>query len=189
MLQNTAKKHLTLYTLSIIILLVVILFLVGRTPFYQNGPITFWSGDIYSDQNSQQLFDPYAFTHIIHGIGFYVLLWFFRKKIPLEQRFILALILESSWEIIENTSFIIERYREATLSLDYYGDSILNSFGDILAFIFGFYLTAKKPLWLTITAVVLIELILLITIRDNLTLNILTLLFPLPSIQAWQLDN
>jgi hypothetical protein len=173
-------------SLFIISLTLFILFLLGRTLFYQHGPIAFWSSDINSDQNSQQLFDPYTFTHIIHGIGFYALLWLFRKKIPLELRFLLALILESSWEIIENTSLIIERYRAATISLDYYGDSILNSFGDILAFIFGFYFTYEKPLWLTVSIVALIELLLLILIRDNLSLNILMLLFPIPGIQAWQ---
>jgi len=184
-----SPKNLIVISSLIILASLLLLFLMGRTPFYQNGPISLWSEDINSDQNSQQLFDPYTFTHIIHGIGFYSLLWLFRKKIPLEQRFILALILESSWEIIENTSFIIERYREATLSLDYYGDSIFNSFGDILAFIFGFYLVNKKPLWLTISIVALIEFLLLYFIRDNLSLNIIMLLFPLPGIQAWQLGG
>lgn len=149
---------------------------MGRTPFYQHGPTTFWSNDISSDQNSQQLFDPYTFTHIIHGIGFYALLWFFRKKIPLEQRFLLALFIECSWEILENTPLVIERYRAETISLNYYGDSILNSFGDILAFILGFYLASKKRWWITLLITLIIELLLLYFIGDNLALNIIMLL-------------
>ncbi|MEK7187304.1 MAG: DUF2585 family protein [Patescibacteria group bacterium] len=171
----------------IILLVAGILFAMGRTPWYKYGGPGLWSGDTTSDQNSQQLFDPYTFTHIIHGIGFYFLLWFFfREKLSPGARFLIALGIEGSWEIVENTDFVINRYREATISLDYYGDSILNTIGDMLACVVGYFLAARFSIWATISCVLILELALLFWIRDNLILNIIMLIYPFPGIKVWQ---
>jgi hypothetical protein len=143
---------------------------------------------VNSNQNSQQLADPYTFTHLIHGFAFYFLIWvIFGEKIPLGARLALAVGLECGWEILENTDFVINRYREATISLDYYGDSVLNSIGDILVCALGFMLAAKLPVWTTIALAVLLELVLIIWIKDSLLLNIIMLIYPLPAIKNWQM--
>ena len=173
--------------LGIIALTVVILFSMGRIPFCKCGIISVWSSDVMSNQQSQQLFDPYTFTHIIHGIMFYFILWaLFGKRLSPMQRLLLAIGIEGAWEIIENTDYVINRYREATISLDYYGDSIFNSVGDIMAMAAGFIIAWKFPKWASIGVVVLIELGLLYFIRDNLTINIIMLIHPIEAIKHWQ---
>lgn len=162
---------------------------MGRTPSYKYGPIRFWSGNIKSDQNSQQIADPYTFTHIIHGVGFYALLRLVPAPLTLGTRAIVALSAESVWEVFENSDLVINRYRAATLSLDYYGDSVINSIFDIIACMLGFFFTARLPTRASIILVIFIEVALVILIRDNLFLNIFLLLFPLPVIQNWQLGG
>jgi len=175
------------YAVTIIIAVTVItLLLMGRAPFGPTGEPGFWSGDVQSQFNSQRLFDAYAFTHISHGLGFYLLLWFFFPQMPFLNRLILAVGIESAWEITENTDFVIQRYRETTISLNYYGDSVLNVVGDILAMIAGFIFAGKVSTKWSMALFIILELALLILIRDNLTLNIITLLFPLPELIRWQ---
>src|SRR3989338_8050044 len=111
----------------------VIEFAMGRTPLCTCGVVRLWSSDIFSSENSQQLTDAYTFTHIIHGIIFYGILRIVAKRVSVGVRALMAVSLESAWEVLENTDLIIERYRAATLSLNYFGDSIFNSVGDILA--------------------------------------------------------
>ena len=160
---------------------------MGRTPIYKNGPVRLWSGDITSDQNSQQIFDPYSFTHVIHGAAFYGLTRLIPATRALGPAVVAAVTLETAWEVYENTNQVINRYRAETVSLGYYGDSMLNSFCDIVACVIGLALAWRKRWWVTLSWVVVVEVILALWIRDNLTLNIIMLIHPIQAIKAWQM--
>ena len=160
---------------------------MGRTPFYKNGPVRLWSGDITSDQNSQQISDPYTFTHVIHGAAFYGLTRLIPATRVLGPALIATITLETAWEAYENTDTVINRYRAETVSLGYYGDSMLNSFCDIVSCLVGFALAWRRRAWITLSWVVVVEVVLALWIRDNLTLNILMLIYPIPWIKQWQM--
>lgn len=160
----------------------------GRLLFCKCGTIRLWAGDIWNNENSQQLSDPYSITHILHGVILYALVWSVAgKRLPLGARLVAAVMLEAGWEILENSSFVIERYRATTVSLGYYGDSVFNSMGDICFMMTGFALAYKLPVRLTVIGAVLVDLALLLWIRDSLALNILMLIHPIAVIKNWQM--
>jgi hypothetical protein len=185
MSREWRARHL-LIVLVIIAAAAATLLAMGRVPICKCGYVKLWQGVVQSSENSQHIADWYTFTHIIHGFIFYAVLRAAGRRQPAGVRLIAAVVVEAAWEILENTPLIINRYREATISLDYYGDSVINSVADILAMIGGFALARRLPVWITVTLAVVIELALAYWIRDNLTLNILMLLYPLEAVRRWQ---
>ena len=172
---------------GLLALLAVALLLMGRPLWCECGYIKLWHGVVKSSENSQHLTDWYAPSHIVHGFGLYGVLWLVGRSWSLELRFVLAVMAEVAWEILENTDFVINRYRADTIALDYYGDSVINSMADVLACALGFVLACRLPVWMTLVVAVAIEGILAYAIRDNLTLNIIMLIYPLEAIKEWQL--
>jgi hypothetical protein len=173
----------------IVALMALVEFSMGRRLWGTGGEPGLWSGDIWSEHNSQFLSDPYSFTHVTHGVVFYGLLSLAGKRVPISFRLIAAVALEAGWEVMENSDTVIERYRKATISLNYFGDSIANSMSDVVMCVLGFLLASRLPRKFTIAATVIVEIVLLIWIRDNLTLNILMLIRPLDAIRVWQLGK
>jgi hypothetical protein len=164
----------------------VALRLMGRLYTCACGTVRIWYGPKTGQETSQQFADWYSLSHVNHGFIFYGLFWLFLRRVPLQAKLLLAIAIECGWELFENSSFIIDRYRATTVSFDYYGDSILNSVGDIAAMVLGFIIAARLPPWLTIALAVGFEVLAAYMIRDNLTLNVIMLLWPLDQILQWQ---
>lgn len=186
--QRVSVRQWILISVLIMVVFGLVLLAMGRVPICKCGYVKLWHGVTYSSENSQHLTDWYTFSHIIHGFIFY---WLFRiigkrRGWSLGLVFLLALLVEVGWEIFENTDFIINRYRETTISLDYYGDSVINSVFDVLAMMLGFFMAYRLPVWLTITIAIALELFVGYYIHDNLTLNIIMLIYPSQAILYWQ---
>jgi hypothetical protein len=176
----------SLAALLILAATAALLFLMGRPPVCTCGTIDLWVGQANSSRTSQMLSDWYSASHVVHGFLFYAALWLLFRRWPVERRFTAALAIEAAWEIVENTPMIINRYREATAALGYTGDSLLNSMSDIAMMMLGFLLARKLPVWASIAAVFALELLPLLVIRDNLTLNVWMLLAPNEALKTWQ---
>ena len=163
-----------------------ILLAMGRTPWCACGSAVPWAWDVWTRHNSQHAIDPYWFTHVLHGLAFYGGLWLVARRVAVAWRGVIAIVLESAWEVLENTDAIIERYRAVTMSLDYFGDSVVNSAFDILACALGFWIAARlRPRW-SVALFVAVELVLLFWVRDGLLINIIMLLYPIDALKQWQ---
>lgn len=170
----------------LVALLAAILLGMGRPPICPCGTVSLWHGTVQSNQNSQQISDWYSFSHVIHGFIFYGLSRWLLPRQPLRIALALAIAIEGSWEILENSPIIIDRYREVTMAFGYSGDSVLNSVSDTLFMVLGFVAASKMRWWVTVALAIAFELFTLWTIRDNLTLNVLMLASPVEAIKEWQ---
>jgi hypothetical protein len=162
-----------------------ILHSMGRIWICSDGTVLLWVSDAWSDQNSQHISDPYSFSHLLHGLLFFGALYKLTPKLSFLWRLNISVLLEASWEILENSSLIINRYRDAG-ALGYSGDTVLNSMGDLLScalgFVLAYYLGFKKSVILFI----LVEIGMILTIRDSLILNVIMLIHPVEAIKTWQ---
>jgi hypothetical protein len=154
-------------------------------PWWCKYGLGFWTG-VGTHCTSQHFLDPYALTHVLHGILFYWLLRPFAGSLMLPWRVLAAFGLEVAWEILENSPWVIERYRQDTAAFDYTGDSILNALGDLAASAAGIVFAARVSWKTSLAFFLIVELLLAVTIRDNLTLNVLMLLWPIEAVKEWQ---
>ena len=180
------SRRAPLLAVLILVVAAAILLAMGRNPICTCGTVDLWVAQRDSAKTSQMLADWYSLSHIVHGLLFYAALWLVARRWPVERRFLIALLVESAWEVTENTPLVIDRYRETTAALGYSGDSVINSLSDILMMCVGFLLARRLPVWAAVGLLVVLEVVPLFVIRDNLTLNIWNLLAPNPAVQAWQ---
>jgi hypothetical protein len=160
---------------------------MGRLPFGPDGRFGWFEGDIWSAAQSQRVADPYAVTHLVHGFLFYGLLFLVARRQPVTTRLLAAITLEALWEILENSPIVIDRYRAVTIAQGYVGDSILNSVSDIVMAAIGFLLAWRLRVAVSLALVVVAEMLMVYFYRDNLTLNIVMLLWPIDAIREWQM--
>lgn len=181
-----------LASIGITLLAVMILLAMDRPPICTCGTVNLWHGDINSSGNSQHLSDWYTPSHIIHGMLFYALGWLLFVRLGIGGRnaakwgITLAVAIEAAWEVIENTPFVIDRYRSVTVNWGYSGDSVINSFADIGWMSLGFFLALRLPVKITVALALVMEIVVAVVVRDNLTLNVIMLLWPIESIAEWQ---
>ena len=174
---------------GVVLVAMLTLWFEGRVWWCQAGDKSLWAWDIWSTHNSQHVIDPYSFTHILHGVLEFWLLGLIFRKVPLVWRLLIAVMIEGAWEIAENSSYVINRYREVTISLDYFGDSVINSISDILCCATGFLIGYKLRFWRSLILFLATEAFLIFWIHDSLLINIIMLLYPIDAIKAWQMPH
>ncbi|MSO70399.1 MAG: DUF2585 family protein [Alphaproteobacteria bacterium] len=165
------------------------LLIMGQPFFCACGTLKLWHGLASSPETSQHLLDWYSLSHVIHGVIFYGLLWLAAPRRALGPRLILAVMAEGGWEILENTPFLIDRYRQSALAQGYFGDSIVNSLSDSLSMATGFAFAHKLPWWSSLALVLALEAFAGYMIRDNLSLNIIHLVAPNAALSRWQMGD
>lgn len=193
-MQSSLLPHRRAWLVTLVVLLALlgILLAMGRPPICACGTVKLWHGAVQSAENSQHITDWYSASHLIHGLLFYAFAWVLWTRwrvfggLPARYALLIAVAFEGFWEVLENSPMIIQRYREATISLGYVGDSIVNSMADVGWMMIGFFLASRLPVWASVALAIALELLTLILIRDNLTLNVLMLLWPLESVREWQ---
>lgn len=171
---------------ALLLLQIAILYYMGRIPICECGYVKVFEPGVNTPGNSQHLADWYTPSHIIHGFLFYGLAWLLFRNKPIGMRLSFAVLIEAAWELLENSPIIIDRYRTATMALGYSGDSILNSAMDTVFMALGFFFAARMPVWVTLVVAIVFELFTGWLIRDNLTLNVIMLLWPIDAIKEWQ---
>ncbi len=184
--RMTRRLSPLLVVTALILLTAAWLLWIGREPICKCGYIKLWHGQVVSSENSQHISDWYTPSHIIHGFLFFAFLWLVARRLAFGWRLAIATAVECLWEIVENSDAVIERYRSVTISLDYYGDSVLNVVADVMAMVVGFWLASKLPVWVTVALALAFEALTIWLIRDGLALNIIMLLYPLEWIADWQ---
>lgn len=175
-----------LLAFAILVAQAAALYWLGRTPICTCGYVKLWEGNAFGSGNSQHLSDWYTPSHIVHGFIFYFFAWAVFRRASVAWRFAVAVFIEAAWEVVENTSWIIEYYRGNTVSLNYYGDSIVNSLMDVVWMALGFLVAWRAPVLVTVVLALALEAVAAYVIRDNLTLNIVMFIYPFESIKAWQ---
>lgn len=184
--ENTTTRFWLAVTLVIILVQIVSQYLMGRIWICECGYVKLFEAGVNTPGNSQHLFDWYTPSHFIHGFLFYGLGWLVMRRKPITAKLALSALIEAAWEILENSPIVIDRYRTATMAVGYTGDSILNSGMDMVAMIAGFFFAARMPIWLTVIIALGFEILTAIVIRDNLTLNVLMLVWPIEAVKTWQ---
>ena len=182
------RRSVSPYLITALTILAAALYLlwIGREPICKCGYVKLWHGQTMSAENSQHISDWYTPSHLLHGLIFYALLWLVARRLSFGWRLAIATLIEAAWEIVENSDAVIERYRAVTISLDYYGDSVINSVADMLAMMVGFWLARVLPVWVSVLLFVLAETVTFFVIRDGLLLNVLMLVWPLEIVRDCQ---
>lgn len=159
---------------------------IGREPYCKCGYIKLWHGETMSSENSQHISDWYTPSHLLHGLIFYWGLWLVARQLSFGWRLAIGTFVEAAWEVVENTDALIERYRAVTVSLDYFGDSVVNSTADILVMVAGFFMARWVPVWVSVATILGFEVLTAFVIRDGLTLNVVMLIWPIQAVLDWQ---
>jgi Protein of unknown function (DUF2585) len=187
--KTTGWREIGIATAIVVVATGLAEWFMGRSLFGPEGKPGLWTADIWSNLCLQRVADAYSFSHVAHGLIFYALLWLVARNVPVRVRFLLAVLLEAGWELLENSPLIINRYREATMALGYEGDSILNSLSDIGMMALGFYIAWRVRLWVSVLLLIVMEVGCALWIRDNLTLNVIMLVHPIEAIKVWQMGG
>ena len=175
-----------LAALLILAVLAAWLSATGQPFLAASGRILLWYNDPSGPEGSQHLFDWYSPSHLIHGLLFYAALWLVARRVPVGWRLVMAVVVESAWELVENSPVVIDRYRSVTVSKDYFGDSVLNSVMDVVCMGLGFWLARRLPVWASVILILAFEVFTTWVIRDGLALNVLMLLWPVDAVREWQ---